>query len=133
MEGEMKQPILVIDVDLDDAFEVKGHSGNASMLLFHGSCDCENFKGTILPGGVDTQKQVLGEEKLLSARYILEGKDKSGKDCRIFIENNTLPQSKQTKPMIYTDSKELQWLESADLYGEISGKKGGVIISIFEK
>ncbi|MCR4675030.1 MAG: DUF3237 family protein [Lachnospiraceae bacterium] len=129
----MKQPVLVIDVELDDAFEVKGHSGNASMLLFHGNCNCDNFKGKILPGGVDTQKQASGEEKLLSARYILEGKDKSGKDCRIFVENNSIPHSKQTKPMIYTDSEELQWLETADLYGEIGGKKGGVIISIFEK
>ena len=50
------KPVLTIDVELDEIYEVNGTSGKASMLLFHGECDCENFKGRILPGAVDLQK-----------------------------------------------------------------------------
>ncbi|MCR5545130.1 MAG: DUF3237 family protein [Lachnospiraceae bacterium] len=129
----MKKLVFKIDVDLDEIYEVKGETGSACMILFHGSAKGECFNGKILPGGVDTQKQPKGEEKILSARYILEGKDENGDECRVFVENNSIPGTKQTKPMIYTDSKVLKWLETADLCGEIGSKKGGVIISIFEK
>ncbi len=125
------KPVLTIDVELDEIYEVNGTAGKASMLLFHGECDCENFKGRILPRAVDTQKEPAGEPRLLSARYILEGKDSSGDNCRIFIENNSVPNSEYTSPVIYTDSSNLKWLESANLYGSITSKEGGVIIKIY--
>ena len=48
----MPKLVLYIDVDIDSSMDVKGSNGEATMILFHGSCDCDNFKGKILPGGV---------------------------------------------------------------------------------
>ncbi len=131
----MSEPVLTVDVVLDDVIEVNGSSGKAAMILFHGECSCSNFKGRILPGGVDTQKEATGEKRFLSARYVLEGTDLAGEKCRIFIENNGVidaPDAQiRTVPVIYTDSSALKWLETADLYGTVDGKSGGVLISIF--
>ena len=134
----MKEPVLKVDVILDDIIEVNGSTGVAAMILFHGKSSCKNFEGTILPGGVDTQKQEVGKERLLSARYVLEGTDYDGQKCRIFIENNGVIEQPgpgvqiRTTPKIYTDSKALSWLETAELSGTVDGKEGGVLISIFD-
>ena len=134
----MKEPVLTVDVILDDIIEVNGSTGVAAMILFHGNCSCKNFEGKILPGGVDTQKQEHGKERLLSARYVLEGTDLEGQKCRIFIENNgaiTEPGPGaviKTTPKIYTDSKALKLLETAKLSGTVEGKEGGVFISIYD-
>ena len=133
----MGEKILTINVKLDQIFNVEGSSGKATMILFHGDCDCDNFKGVILPGGVDTQKEPEGEPRVLSARYILEGKDCDGKDCHIFIENNgeVQPVSNggviHTKPLIYTDSDALKWMEKADIAGTVTGAEGGVTIDFY--
>ena len=131
----MSKEVLSVDVVLDEVIEVNGSRGQAAMILFHGESDCENFKGRVLPGGVDTQKEPVGEKRLLSARYVLEGTDKAGKRCRIFIENNGVIEEPgadiKTTPVIYTDSKALKWLETAKLYGVVEGNPGGVRISFF--
>ncbi len=133
----MSEAVLTIDVVLDEIIEVTGSRGKAAMILFHGESSCANFKGKILPGGVDTQKEPAGEKRLLSARYILEGRDCEGEWCRIFIENNgevAAPgETIKTTPVIYTDSKALKWLETADLSGTVEGKPGGVFITIFKE
>ncbi len=135
----MGELVLTIDVALDNFLEVKGTRGQAAMILFHGKSECDNFTGEILPGGVDTQKQEAGAPRLLSARYILEGTDCEGQRCRIFIENNgeiENPESGETiitKPVIYTDSAALKWMETADLYGTVEGTEGGVVISFYKK
>ena len=135
----MSELVLTIDVVLDNFLEVKGNKGQAVMILFHGKSECDNFNGVILPGGVDTQKQEEGAARLLSARYILEGTDCDGQKCRIFIENNGEIASPEigdpiiTRPLIYTDSKALKWMETADLYGTVEGTEGGVIISFYKQ
>ena len=115
--------ILTVEVSLDKVYEVNSPEGSACMILFHGESDCENFKGTVLPGGVDTQKQPTGGVRSLSARYILEGTDYTGEPCHIFIENNgtiTPDGQMKTKPVIYTDSKALSWMMSADISGTVT-------------
>ncbi|MCR5321050.1 MAG: DUF3237 domain-containing protein [Lachnospiraceae bacterium] len=132
----MSETVLTVEVALDEIVEVHGSTGEAAMLLFHGKSECDSFKGTILPGGVDTQKEAKGSARVLSARYILEGIDVAGEKCRIFIENNgeiTDPGPDgiiHTKPMIYTDSKALSWMETANLVGTVSPMPGGVLITI---
>ena len=84
----MGNEVLTINVRITAINEVKGNAGTARMILFDGDAASEYFTGTILPGGVDTQKDKPGEGTLLSARYILEGTDYKGESCRIFIENN---------------------------------------------
>ncbi len=130
------EEILTVDVALDSVLEVKGQKGEACMILFHGSSDCKNFKGKVLPGGVDTQKEMSGEKRLLSARYILEGTDCDGENCHIFIENNGTVEANgeiTTTPVILTDSKALSWMENVDLYGTVTGIDGGVKIAIYKK
>ena len=38
----------------------------------------------------------------------------------------------RTKPIILTDSTHLKWMETADLYGTITGRAGGVLISFYQ-
>ncbi|WP_051464956.1 hypothetical protein [Butyrivibrio sp. FCS014] len=59
----MSEAVLTIDVVLDEIIEVTGSRGKAAMILFHGESNCANFKGKILPGGVDTQKEPSGEKE----------------------------------------------------------------------
>ncbi|WP_408071803.1 DUF3237 family protein [Butyrivibrio sp. JL13D10] len=130
----MGKEVLTIDVKITAINEVKGKAGTARMILFDGDASSEYFKGTILPGGVDTQKEKPEEGVLLSARYILDGTDYKGNACRIFIENNGSFKGEIdsiTKPMVITDSKALEFLETAPLYGSIEGIEGGVKIHIF--
>ena len=131
----MGKLVLEIEVDIDETIEVKGSTGKATMIKFHGQCNCENFKGKILPGGIDTQKQIGNQAVQLSARYVLEGTDNTGTFCRIFIENNGSfsENNGRTKPIIFTDSYALKWLETANLYGTIGGRAGGVLISFYQE
>ena len=131
------QEILTIQVRTTEFLDVKGSRAEALMITFNGTCDCENFKGKILPGGVDTQKEFYPEPRTLSARYMLEGVDREGKACHIFIENNGVASEKgmveKTTPRIITDSECLNWMETADLSGTITPWEKGVIIHIFAK
>lgn len=131
-----RKEILTIDVVIDVCEEVKGKTGEAAMILFIGSVDCDAFKGKILPGGVDTQKECGGENRSLSARYILEGVDYQGQSCRIFIENNGVMNPKKgleyTIPRILTDSDALSYLEKEDLIGTITPSDKGITIHIFQ-
>ena len=130
--------ILTIDVLLKEFNEVKGHKGEALMILFDGYCHSEIFDGIILNGGVDTQRQDAGSNlRTLSARYILQGKDFEGKECRIFIENNGTSDGGRfaTTPKILTDSEALKELEDTDLVGSISStdEEGHIQIHICVK
>jgi hypothetical protein len=132
-----RKEILTIDVVIDVFEEVKGKTGEAAMILFTGSADCDAFKGKILPGGVDTQKEWNGENRNLSARYILEGVDCQGQACRIFIENSGVMDPvkglEYTVPKILTDSEALAYLEKEELVGTITPTDRGVTIHIFQK
>ncbi len=129
-----KQEVLTIQLQVGEVLEVKGSTQEAAMILFTGTADCENFRGAILPGGVDTQKQAIGQSRTLSARYILKGVDKTGEPCQLFIENNAILEDgvvKETTPTITTDSKALAYLETANLTGTITPAPDGIVIHIF--
>ena len=71
--------VLTVHVRIKETYEVHGQRGLARMILFDGEGEGSGFYGKILPGGVDTQ-QMHDDGKLeLSARYMLEGTDSSGK------------------------------------------------------
>lgn len=128
-----KTEVLTIRVCITGCHEVKGAGKTARMILFDGDCDCDAFKGKILPGGVDTQKEFSGEDYCLSARYMLEGTDSDGKACKLFIENNggIVDGVMKTYPKIVTDSECLSYLQTSELEGSIEGWEKGVIIHIF--
>lgn len=126
--------VLTISVDITGFSGVQGNTGEALMIFFGGEANSEVFRGKILPGGIDTQKQWKGETRTLSARYVLEGTDCEGNSCKMFIENNGIIDEKgemRTVPRILTDSKALAYLETAELSGTISPKENGVIIHIW--
>ena len=128
--------ILTIKVILEKTLEVAGSESTARMILFSGECRSDIFHGKILEGGVDTQQIDKEENGVLSARYILEGRDGRGKRCRLFIENNgevIRGEIQKTRPRIITDSENLKWLEHASLYGTITSEDGFVLIHIYEE
>jgi len=129
----MKQ-VFKIHVTLQKTVEMLAADHTVRMILFDGYCDSDSFKGKILDGGVDTQ--IIGADGTgtLSARYILEGTDCEGADCRLFIENAGKLASGEpiiTTPVIYTDSNALKWLENTVLTGTVMPAEGGVLVSIY--
>ncbi len=123
--------MLTLHIFLDDIYEVAG-SRTIKMILFHGTAEGPDFQGTVLPGGVDTQKSVP-EGMMLSARYILEGTDKKGTPTRIFIENEGIAKDAEplvTHPRIVTDNPALSYMEADDLTGTISNENDHLVIRI---
>lgn len=123
---------LLVHVIVDGCDEVKGSLSTARMIRFHGRAESDFFSGEILPGGVDTQREYKDKPFALSARYMLRGKDKDGRDCLLFIENNGTDTDGvvTTSPLLVSDSPSLAWLETARTSGSISGKDGDLLITI---
>lgn len=131
----MKKEIMRIDVSITGVEKVEGKNNDALMIFFTGNATGEFFTGEVIPGGIDTQVKKAGSPRSLSARYMLKGKDYTGMDCRIFIENNGIIDENEkdilTTPMIITDSENLSWLESASLEGKVCPSEEGVKVYIY--
>lgn len=121
--------VLRVYVNITGCHEVVSGNKTVRMLTFDGSCDGPFFQGTILPGGVDTQRAEDNETGTLSARYMIEGTDCEGNSCKLFIENNAEFNS-YTVPTIITDSPALKWLEKANLQGRIEEINGQLTIIV---
>lgn len=117
-------------VDITDTIGVKGRLHDVCMLSFTGEVRGRYFNGKVIGTGVDTQYSSKDRPMLLSARYMLEGKDIDGNECRCFIENNG-SFNNGFIPKIVTDSPALAEFEEAELKAEIATKENGVIVSIF--
>ena len=117
-------------VDITDTIDVKGKLQDICMLSFTGEARGRYFNGKVIGIGVDTQNISKNGRMILSARYMLEGKDIDGKDCRCFIENNGSFDDGFI-PEIVTDSPALLKFEGVTLKAEIETKENGVIVSIF--
>lgn len=122
--------IMTLDIDCYEFICVEAKPKKVVQILFDGKAKGDYFIGRVLPGGVDTQ--IINEDGTgtLSARYTLEGYDRTGQWCRIFVSNEAMLNCPDTKPSIITDSEELKWLETAQLYGTIDTSNGKVIIEI---
>lgn len=130
----MKQ-ILKLTINITGFQKVENQNGCRQMILFDGIAEGPVFNGTILPGGVDTQKYSSDQSMSLSARYMLKGKDFNNNECSIFIENNAsgkIGEELTTHPQLFTDSKNLAYLETANLFGKIENENGKTIIFIYE-
>ena len=124
--------ILKIFVNIIETNEVISENTTVRMILFDGYCEGAFFNGTILNGGVDTQFITIGQNTTLSARYMLKGYDNQNEPCHLFIENNAESKNdiSDTRPRIFTDSKNLKWLEKAELTGKIENEDGKLVIKI---
>lgn len=135
MSLNTKEPIIVVDVILDNFSKFEADNFFVQQISFHGTFHCDYGKGVIMPGGVDTQMQVGNDPYTLSARYILEGEDTTGKVFHIYIENNgimTGSEITETTPIIYTDYEKYKYLEHAKLRGTVNPAENGVQIQIYE-
>ncbi len=122
--------LMEIDIRITGSQFVAGHTRDVCMIEFGGTANGPYFNGEVIGTGVDTQKIEKTKEMLLSARYMLEGKDSAGNDCRIFIENNG-SNFDNCKPAVYTNSPLLADWETSDLSAKVIPQEGGVKIQVY--
>lgn len=98
-------------------------------LYFTGYCDTPYFRGTVLPGGCDTQ-EYQGQTRIsMRAEYTLEGVDEAGETCRIHIVNQS--KGNGWEPAVCTDSRALSWLNKVPLAAVLESCPGGPTVRIF--
>ena len=125
----MGELIVTINVITYEAQVLEGRNSKVVMIPFSGIAEGRYFNGKTIADGVDTQ--IVSEDGFsLSARYMLEGTDTSGKKCRLFIENNGTSMD-NCVPTIFTDSEELAFLENANLVSKAECTENGVIVRIY--
>lgn len=112
-------------------YSVKGKEMDICMLPFTCTAEGPYFNGSILGEGVDTQKINAAGSMKLSARYMMEGTDFKGNNCRVFIENNGESLEKCI-PLLITDSTALQFLSEAELVSNVIPNEQGVDVKIYK-
>lgn len=123
--------LLTVHVKIIDSCAVNNGTNGVVMIPFNGCAESDFFTGEIVGTGVDTQKIQENQLISLSARYMLAGKDYTGKECKIFIENNG-SSLENCVPTIVTDSEVLAWWQQAELVSRVTPTEGGVLVRIFE-
>lgn len=129
--------VLKILITILGAAMVQGPEQSVNMVSFDGEANSPYFVGKTIPGGIDTQtynKPTEGQPMNggLSARYILEGTDFEGEECKIFIENNGKFGAPYTSPRVTTDSKALAFLNEDDLQGTLENIDGQLTVKIYK-
>lgn len=137
-----RKPIMDIKIDGNGKnLHLEGENGTIDMIPFQGSVKSELFQGIVEPCGVDTQVVNAAKIRHMSARYMLTGKDKTGQEAHIYIENNGWFDERQgqmtmpfhTVPTFYTDSKALApYLHRNQFEGEGHILEDGLHILFFE-
>lgn len=122
--------LMEIDIRIKGSQFVAGHTKDICMIEFDGTATGPYFNGEVIGTGVDTQKIEKTKEMALSARYMLDGKDSAGNECRMFIENNG-SDFDNCKPTVYTNSPVLSDWETSDLTAKVIPKEGGVTIQVY--
>lgn len=110
------------DIDVDGVY-------TTVTLPFTGRCDTEYFRGEVLPGASDVQKRKGTTAIEFNANYVLSGKDYTGQECRISINNHY--DGKIWKPTLRTDSQALDFLNHADAEAYLEQHKGGPVVRIY--
>ena len=121
-----------------DVVAFQGEAGGVVMIPFDATIDGKYFTGTALPGGIDTQ--VIGPKgtsHTLSARYMAKGKDYTGEECYVYIENSGVICSDveggymRTTPKFVTNSKALDFLNKQLFVGKGEPEGEGVRITLY--
>lgn len=124
--------LMEVKVQVENGYSCEGHRMNIVMLPFTAVATGRYFQGETLGQCVDTQKIIPGKAGFLSARYLLQGKDYTGAECKIFIENNGDDWS-HLNPTIITDSEALKSWEEDLIYDTAQICEGGVIIRFYRE
>jgi hypothetical protein len=133
------EEVLTVHIQIEESIKLNSDYGDSVIMIpFTGIVTGKYFEGKVLSGGIDTQIiGRFGDRHTLSARYMIEGKDYKGEDCKIFIENNGNMDKKnknvlfRTYPKIITDSKALDFLNHDLMVGEGLKVESGINIKIF--
>ena len=134
------EEIMVVHVSVkgNEVNAFTGEAGGVVMIPFDATIDGKYFNGTVLPGGIDTQ--VIGPKgtsHTLSARYMATGKDYTGEDCFVYIENNGVICGDveggymRTTPKFVTNSKALDFLNKQLFVGKGEPDGMGVKITLY--
>lgn len=113
----MNEPVLTLKIQLLESYYIASEKKRVCQILFNGHAEGEYFQGDILPGAVDTQMIEPDGSGILNARYTLKGKDASGENCLLFIENTADLGESVTRPKIVTDSRQLAWMNDSRFSG----------------
>lgn len=134
-------PILEVHVETNPEGTVMLTSeiGSVKMIPFKGTVTGPIFNGIVEPCGVDTQITNQNEVRHMSARYMLTGTDRDGRDCHIYVENNgwftdgASPTPFRTVPTFITDSPALApLLHRNQFVGEGLRDESGLWIRFYE-
>lgn len=135
------EPVIEVCVQTDPAATVtlSGEIGVVKMIPFTGVARGPIFNGIVEPFGVDTQITDQNEVRHMSARYMLTGRDNTGRACHIYVENNgwftdgARPVPFKTVPTFITDSKALApYLHRNQFTGEGMRDDAGLWIRFYE-
>ncbi len=133
-------PVIDVFVETDPAGTVSlsGPGGSVRMIPFRGTVS-GLINGIVEPCGVDTQVTNQAEVRHMSARYMLTGRDTSGAECHVYVENNgwftdgAQPRPFTTVPTFITDSPVLApYLHSRRFLGKGVRDEKGLHILFYE-
>lgn len=134
------EPILeiVVTIKREDCTSFATSNGKVTFLPFAGEAT-GIVTGTVRPGGVDVQVTDAAGVRHMCARYIIDGIDKNGDPCHVYVENNAYfqkgnnPMPFDATPTFMTDSPTLApYLHRANFRAEGHAAPGGVTIKIFD-
>ena len=130
---------VYVELEPEKVVELTGPHCKVKMLPFVGTVKGELFNGVVAPGGVDTQVTNAVGVRNMSARYMLVGKDREGKDCHIYVDNEgwftngEQPRPFTTVPTFLTDSACLApYLHQNKFRGEGHPGEKGPTIKFYE-
>ncbi|WP_054939480.1 DUF3237 family protein [Paenibacillus ihuae] len=133
------EEVFTVHVTIGQTAELHREDGDSVVMIsFTGNVTGKYFQGEVLEGGVDTQ--IIGkngDRHSLSARYMLQGKDFTGEECQIYIENNGDARNKwkdalfRTHPKMITNSRALSFLNDDVYVAEGLPTELGVDIKIY--
>lgn len=138
----MDKKIMTFQIFTDDSqvSNLEGPYGAVTIIPFTGKVESELFTGEILPGAADVQVENAAGIRNMCAKYMFRGKDSTGADCHLFVENNgyfTVANKHdpylQACPRFITDSRVLgEYLCQGRFRAEVQGRDWGIEIRIYD-
>lgn len=138
----MDKQIMTFQIFGDDSqvSNMEGPYGAVTIIPFTGKVESELFTGEILPGAADVQVENVAGSRNMCAKYMFKGKDNTGTECYLFVENNgyfTIANKQDPYfnacPQFITDSPILgEYLCQGRFRSEVQGKDWGVEIRIYD-
>ena len=138
----MEKTVMRFQIFTDDSqvSNLESPYGCVTFIPFWGKVESELFTGEILPGAVDVQVETQDGVRNMCAKYMFQGKDAKGNDCKLFVENNGYLQARnrqdpflQAWPRFITDSPVLgRYLCQNRFRSEVQGRDWGIEIRIID-